>query len=484
MWKPDARIDCQPDPGDWPSAAQADASLLFRPIDIGPVRLKQRSWIPAMVPWRATEDGFASDALIDWYTRFARGKPGAIVIEATGIRDIPSGPLLRIGDDRFIDGLSRIVDAVRAASGGETRLFIQLIDFLTVRRRPGKARYFEQFLELTDAHRCKFPRGADDGTIRAGMAAMDDDGLRDILSEREFDSYSRGYRERVTDVHLPHIAQLPQILPELFARAAQRAVKAGFDGVELHYAHAYTMASFLSRLNDREDGYGGSPENRVRLAVEVFQAVRQRAPTDFAVGCRMLSEDCIEGGSDTSDTVYYALELAGAGMDFLSFSRGGKFEDALQPVIGQAIYPYTGPSGYECMPHHISDERGPFGRNRGPVSLIRGQLRQAGYEVPVVLAGGIHGFSQAEGYLAAGDADVIGMARQSLADPDWFLKVKGGHGGQVRQCKYSNYCEGLDQKHKIVTCQLWDREGLDEPGARLTPDGKRRMIAPEWQPAD
>ena len=106
-----------------------------------------------MVPWRATDDGFASDAVVAWYERLARGRPGAIVVEATGIRDIPSGPLLRIGDDRYIEGLKRLVDAVRQASGGQTRLFIQLIDFLAIRRRPEPSKFFERFLQVTDAHR-------------------------------------------------------------------------------------------------------------------------------------------------------------------------------------------------------------------------------------------------------------------------------------------------------------------------------------------
>ena len=74
-----------------------------------------------------------------------------------------------------------------------------------------------------------------------------------------------GFRERVTDVHLQHIRELPEQLPSLFAQAAKRAQDAGFDGVELHYAHAYTMASFLSTLNTRQDKWGGSREDRVRL---------------------------------------------------------------------------------------------------------------------------------------------------------------------------------------------------------------------------
>ena len=106
------------------------------------------------------------------------------------------------------------------------------------------------------------------------------------------------YRERVTDTHLAHIRNLPEVLPGLFADAAARAREAGFDGVELHYAHAYTMASFLSRTNTREDGFGGARENRVRLPLEVFSAVRERAGRDYVVGCRFLADECIAGGSD------------------------------------------------------------------------------------------------------------------------------------------------------------------------------------------
>ena len=136
MWRPPQRIRYTAAAGRMPSAAEAAASVLFSPVEIGPVQLEQRTWVPAMVPWRATEEGDATDEVIDWYERFARGTPGAIVVEATGIRDVPSGPLLRIGHDRFLPGLRRLVESVRSASGGRTRLFVQLIDFLAVRRRP------------------------------------------------------------------------------------------------------------------------------------------------------------------------------------------------------------------------------------------------------------------------------------------------------------------------------------------------------------
>jgi 2,4-dienoyl-CoA reductase-like NADH-dependent reductase (Old Yellow Enzyme family) len=482
MWRPKERIKYEPQPGRWPTAGEAAASRWFSPVALGPVSLETRTWVPAMVPWRATGDGEVTENVIEWYRRFAEGRPGGLVVEATGIRDVPSGPLLRIGHDRFLPGLKRLVDAVREASDGRTRLFIQLIDFLAVRRRPDPTKYFERYLTVTDAHRDALnAQGLSEEEVRAQLAALPVESLERILTSRELEALTMGYRERVTDMHLEHIRDLPQVLPGLFADAAERARTVGFDGVELHYAHAYTMSSFLSALNDRADGYGGARDNRVRLPLEVFREVRARVGDDYPVGCRFLAEDCIDGGNTVEDAAWFATEFAGAGMDFLSLSRGGRFEDAKQPGVGQSVYPYTGPSGYECMPSHFSDAQGPFGRNVAPTAAIRQTVRAAGYETPVIVTGGIHGFEQAEEILQRGDADLIGAARQSLADPDWFEKVRQGCGAEVRNCEYTNYCEGLDQKHKQVTCKLWDRLDLDDPQVTMGDDGKRRLTAPAWK---
>ena len=489
MWKPPQRIKHPLPEVRWPSREEARASRWFSPIQVGQTVLEERTWVPAMVPWRATEEGLVTPQVLAWYERFARGQPGALVVEATGIRDIPSGPLLRIGHDRFLPGLRDLVEVVRRASGGRTRLFIQIIDFLTIRRRPEPEKYFHKYLVVTEAHR-RFVaerlgggldgEDLDESTVRETLLGLSAKEWEAALSERELEALTHGYRERVTDVEKEHIRRLPEILPDLFGEAARRAREAGFDGVELHYAHAYTMASFLSARNTREDGYGGSREERVRLPLEVYGRVRERVGEDFTVGCRYLSEDCIEGGNTVEDAGYFGVEFARAGMDFLSLSRGGKFEDAKAPRIGRAAYPYTGPSGYECMPTAISDEQGPFGRNVEPVAQIRHAVREAGLDTPVVVSGGLCTFEQGEEILAHGQADILGAARQTLADPDWFRKIRLGRGEDVRRCIYTNYCEGLDQMHKQVTCQLWDREALDEPGVERTQDGKRRLTAPDW----
>ncbi|MEW5849896.1 MAG: NADH:flavin oxidoreductase [Myxococcota bacterium] len=474
----------------WPSAEEAARALWFQPIALGASCVaRTRTWVPAMVPWRATDDGVVTDDNVDWYGRFASGQPGVLVVEATGIRDIPSGPLLRIGHDRFIDGLKRLADVVRERSAGNTRLFIQIIDFLAIRRRPEPQKYFERFLALTTAHReklCTLDNSptwlqASEPEVRARLARLSDDEVDRVLTAREAESLRMGYRERITDTDLPHIRELPRVLPDLFAQAAVRAEKAGFDGVELHYAHAYTMASFLSRLNHRDDGYGGSPQGRVRLPREVFHATRSAVGRNFVVGCRILGDEVIAGGSRVDDAAYQATELARAGMDFISLSKGGKFEDARQPKVGHAAYPYTGESGHECMPTVRSDERGPVGRNLHLARDVRAAIRAAGLTTPVVGAGGIVSFRVAEEALQRGDCDLVAAARQSLADPDWFMKIRMGRGAEIRRCRLTNYCEGLDQHHKKVTCQLWDRVVVEGEGA-VPRDGNRRLVAPAWKP--
>jgi 2,4-dienoyl-CoA reductase-like NADH-dependent reductase (Old Yellow Enzyme family) len=273
------------------------------------------------------------------------------------------------------------------------------------------------------------------------------------------------------------------VLPGFFAEAAGRAREAGFDGVELHYAHAYTMASFLSRLNSRADGYGGSRENRVRLPLEALEAVRARVGDDYVVGIRYLGDEVVEGGSDLDDAIWFGVRFAAAGVDYLSVSKGGRFEDAKQPKIGEAVYPYTGASGYECMPTVLSDQRGPFGRNVPLAAAIRHAIRDAGLQTPLVTSGGIATFEQAEGILERGEADCVAAARQTLADPDWFRKIRLGYGDLVRRCEFTNYCEGLDQRHKQVTCKLWDRKfDSGDPSVRLASDGRRRLGPPSWSP--
>jgi 2,4-dienoyl-CoA reductase-like NADH-dependent reductase (Old Yellow Enzyme family) len=286
----------------------------------------------------------------------------------------------------------------------------------------------------------------------------------DARGQRDF---RYGYRQTIEDLELAEIRRLPAA----FAEAARRAQAAGFDGVELHFAHAYTLASFLSVTNGRRDDYGGSLANRLRLPLEVIRAVRESTDPGFVVGCRYLgSEDILGGdgrihGNTIDDACAIGVALSRAGLDFLSISRGGKFEDARQPPVGEAAYPYTGHSGHTCIPR---DKRDPFGVNVPLAAAIRRAVRAAGFTTPVVTSGKIVAFAQAEAILREGQADLIGMARALLADPDLPRKWRAGADPAQRACVFCPFCEEEDQHHRLVTCTLWPK-GPHGPRSRLTP---------------
>src|SRR5262249_47845164 len=146
-----------------------------------------------MVPWRATEDGFVTPQVLEWYARFAEGQPGVLVVGAPGIRDSASGPLRRMGDDRFTRGLRTLVDTVRERSRGRTRLFIQILDFLAVRRRPEPRRFFGRYLEITDSLRAQIAlwqddprwREADEGEVRGYLLAAHRATPGTVLTDRQ-----------------------------------------------------------------------------------------------------------------------------------------------------------------------------------------------------------------------------------------------------------------------------------------------------------
>ena len=449
-----------------PQGAQRSRSRLFQPFPIGKggLVLPNRIWLPAMVTWRGTEDGFVTPSVREIYLRYALGGAGMIVLEATGIRDIASGPLLRLSHDRFVPGLKALRDEMRAVS--DSVVIPQIIDFLKIAtRKPTRV-----FME--DA----FRRGLLAESVLGLSEAQFEAALpRYLPSPRHQRDFFYGYRQTIEDLSLDEIRRIPG----WFASAARRAQAAGFDGVELHFAHAYTMAAFLSVTNARTDRYGGSFENRMRLPLEVVRAVREEVGRDLLVGCRYLGSEDILGadgaihGNTLEDAQAIGVELARAGLDFLSISRGGKFEDAKQPPVGEAMYPYTGHSGHTCIPRGKSD---PVGVNVPLAAGIRQAVRAAGLTTPVVTSGKIIAFDQAESILQEGRADLVGMARALLADPDLPRKWRAGSDADLRACVFCPFCEEEDQRHRVVTCTLWPK-GPDGGRSRLTP-GVWRPDAP------
>ncbi len=381
---------------------------LFEPLDINGMVIPNRTLVPAMVTRLSGEDGFVNQAVIDRYARYAQGNVGLIVVEAMAIHEAKSGPLLRIGHDRFVPGHAALTQKIHDTS--DSKVVPQIIHFMKVARSGWRQ------------------------TI-------------DMLSTDEIDT-----------------------IIEQFAAAAARARAAGYDGVELHSAHAYTLSSFVSKRNPRRDEYTGrNIEGRLRMFGKVMAAVRAKVGADFPVGVRFLAEEFIKDGYTIEESKLIGLRVAQLGVDYISLSVGGKFEDAVYRE-GQPLYPYTGYSGDRCMPG--ADY--PSLPHVHLPAAIKAFINDKGFDVPVISAGKISDPVAAEQLLQDGKADIIGMARQLLADPDWPIKTRQGRSDQIVHCIYCNVCKNLDENFKEVTCFLWPKR------ARQAPDDDPNRTNPQW----
>jgi len=384
---------------------------LLEPFQLGSLTIPNRVVLPAMVTRLSGEDGSVNKDITDRYIRFALGEVGLIVMEAMAVHTAKSGPLLRIGEDRFIPGLAELVKKVHDCS--PSKIFPQIIHFMKIARS--------------------------------------------------------GWRQKIEDLTHDDI----NAIIIAYGDAAARAREAGFDGVELHMAHAYTLSSFLSARNGRKDEYGGSLENRMRLSSEVVLRVREKVGNDFPIGVRFLGEECIKRGYTLLDSREIALRMAQLGVNYVSLSAGGKFEDAIHKA-GEPLYPYTGYSGDRCMP----GDNFPDAHNLYLAGGVKQFLTKHGYKTPVVAVGKISTTELAEQILNDRTADLIGMARALLADPYWVRKVKEGREGDIVHCIYCNVCKALDENFKRVVCYLWPKGSLQAP---LLSEERSR---PQWQSDD
>ncbi len=258
-----------------------------------------------------------------------------------------------------------------------------------------------------------------------------------------------GYRQKVVDLTLEEVEEIPT----LFGNAAYRARQAGFDAVELHFAHAYTMASFLSRHNVRKDGYGGSLKKRLHLAEEVVAAARKAVGDDFVIGARMNGDEFTLGGNSLNQSRAIALRLAEMGLDYISVSAGGKFEDAISKE-GESLDPYTGYSGHRTMPPKWMPEK----VNVYLASDIKRTINTAGYQIPVITAGRIPTAGVAKHILQNNDADMVAIARPILCDPYWPNKFMEGRENEILKCIYCNKCREAEGSFEEVTCIQWQKK--------------------------
>ncbi len=341
--------------------------LLFTPARIGTVSLPNRIMVSPMCQYSAV-DGNANDWHRAHLSTLALSGAGLLCIEATAVS--PEGRITRgclgLWNDANEKALGDIVALIRATS--PVKLAIQL------------------------GHAGR--KGSSHRPWEGGALIPSNEGGWHTIAPSPL--------PHKPEEEAPHAMTKDDIarVKRDFVSAALRAARLGIDAIELHLAHGYLLHQFLSPLaNQRDDEYGGSLENRMRLPLEVFAAVRDAVPS-VALGARLSATDWVEGGWDVEQSLALATKLEALGADFIDISSGGVSPN--QKIV-------IGP-GYQVA--------------------FAAQVKNA-VSIPVMTVGLITEPQQAEAILQAGSADIVALARAFIVEPRWPWRAAAELGGQL-----------------------------------------------------
>ncbi len=331
-------------------------SAIFTPITLRGLTLPNRIVVSPMCQY-ASENGNANDWHLMHLGQFSMGAAGLVITEATHVSDVGriSHHCLGLYSDENEVSLKRVIDFCRRF--GVVKLGIQLAHSgrKGSAQRPGDGG--KSLSPAQHAWTTLAPSALPYGPAWHTPAALTAAGLAEVKQQ--------------------------------FVDAAKRAARIGFDLAELHVGHGYLLHEFLSPLaNRREDGYGGSTENRMRFPLEVFAAVRAAWPTDKPLGVRVSATDWVEGGWTPGETVTFAKALKTLGCDFLDVTTGGVDPRQQMPLAPGYNVPFA---------EQVKRETG----------------------MPVMAVGMITGARQADKIISSGKADMVAIARAMMDDPRW-----------------------------------------------------------------
>ncbi len=344
----------------------AQFEKVFSPFKLKHLQLPNRIVLPPMAIYVPGSKGFVTKKLVDYYEARAKGGVGYIIVNATVVSS-PSGSShpnqTAITDDKFIPGMKQLTDAIHKHGIGCS-------------------------LQFHHAGRQRF------GMV-AGGETMSPSGIPDPVR-----------KDATRAMTIPEI----HALIEEYGDAARRAKEAGFDGIEIHCAHGYLLAGFLSPFqNQRDDEYGGDVWRRTRIVREILQRCRDKAGDDMLLGVRINGHDYVNGGNTLEDAKEIAKILVDSGAEVIHVSAG------------------MAPSGhYSFLPAHI-----PQGQN---VYLAEGVKEAVGADVPVIAVGAIEDIAYAEEVLQRGTVDLVAIGRPLFADPEMVNKAKEGRLKEIRPC--------------------------------------------------
>lgn len=344
---------------------------LFEPGNIGKVTIKNRLVMAPMGCGLANLDGTPSEDMIAYYEARAIGGAGLIIPEITRVNDIHGQGLLRqlsVTKDKHIAPLAKLAEAIHKHG---SKIFIQL-------HHPGR----ETVSVLLGGQPVVAPSPIPCKYLNQPTRALETEEVKQLIKQ--------------------------------FIDGAVRVQKAGCDGVELHAAHGYLLQQFLSPYtNKREDEYGGSFENRLRIVIEIIEGIHRECGADFPIGVRLSVEEFLENTGVTEDYIHIqdgikiAMALEKAGIDFIDVSCG-LYETGIT-----SVEPISFPQGWR----------------RDMISAVKNHVK-----IPVIGVSVIREPEVAEKFLEEGVEDFVSMGRTWLADEEWGKKVLEGREKELRKC--------------------------------------------------
>ncbi|XP_054152795.1 NADPH dehydrogenase-like [Oppia nitens] len=266
-------------------------SKLFEPLTIKRTQFKNRIGVSPMVTWAAKEDGLPVDFHLAHYGQFALGGAGLVVCEATAVE--PRGRITAadtgLWSDKHVQPWRRVTDLLRSLG------CVPGIQLAHAGRKASTS------VESRSSQSLATSQGGWDTVGPSGLA----------------------FSDQIKEPKAATVVDL-EVIGDAFASAAQRAVRAGFEFIELHFAHGYLLSTFLSPLtNQRQDKYGGSLENRMRFGLEIVDKVRVAIPNDIVLAVRISFTDYADDGWELKQSVEFAKQLKAHGVDLVDVSSGG-----------------------------------------------------------------------------------------------------------------------------------------------------------------
>ena len=417
-------------PGRQGAATVPRLDHLLSPGRIGTLELRNRMAVTAMGVSLAEADGSCGERIIRYHEEQSRGGVGLIITGVAGVAWPVGGNQLNqvaISDDRFLPGLQALTAAVHAHGGKIAPQLhhgglVGIMDMLEGRPlwcpsppEPSKRDFAAAFLpeEIEAMAKPSTP---------VTLKVMTEEDIQTVVGQ--------------------------------FAAAADRARRAGFDGVEIHGGHGYLLSSFLSpHSNRRTDRYGGPLENRARFLLEVIAAVRQAVGRDFPVWCKLDSrEEGRPGGISVEDGVAAAKLVEAAGVDAITVTA---YHDADLPRLHSGSHT-----------PHVPALNIPF------AARIK-----AAIGIPVIASGRIEP-DVADQAIAAGKMDFVSMGRKMLADPHLPRKLTEDRAEDVLPCIYCYTCISAIYFNASARCAVNPETGFEylRPAARPADRGNRRIV--------